>query len=76
MEDGRYKIKDENFDEYKNKLEEMYNMKVDADELPITLDDLSDIKYTDQKEGWLTPIEIYKLDEFLKKQQKGKEDAE
>ena len=76
VEDGRYKIKDENFDEYKNKLEEMYNMKVDADELPITLDDLSDIKYTDQKEGWLTPIEIYKLDEFLKKQQKGKEDAE
>ena len=51
-------------------------MKVDADELPITLDDLSDIKYTDQKEGWLTPIEIYKLDEFLKKQQKEKEDAE
>lgn len=29
-----------------------------------------------QKEGWLTPIEIYKLDKFLKEQeQKKKEDA-
>lgn len=76
MEDGRYKIKDENFEEYKKKLEETYNMEVDAEELPIRLEDVSNAQYTDKKEGWLTPIEIYKLDEFLKKQKKEKEDAE
>lgn len=26
-----------------------------------------------QKEGWLTPIEIYKLDKFLKEQEQKKE---
>ena len=77
MEDGRYKIKDENFEEYKKKLEEIYNIEVGVEELPIILDDLSSTQYTGEKEGWFTPIEIYKLDEFLKKQeQKKKEDAE
>lgn len=77
VEGGRYKIKDENFEEYKKKLEETYNMEVDAEELPIRLEDVSNAQYTDKKEGWFTPIEMYKLDEFLKKQeQKKKEDAE
>ena len=76
VEGGKYKIKDENFDEYKNKIEEIENTEVIVKDLEITLDDVSKAQYTDQKDGWLTPIEIYKLDEFLKKQQKGKEDAE
>lgn len=76
VEGGKYKIKDENFDEYKNKIEEIENTEVIVKDLEITLDDVSKAQYTDQKDGWLTPIEIYKLDEFLKKQQKAKEDAE
>lgn len=76
VEGGKYKIKDENFDEYKNKIEEIENTEVIVKDLEITLDDVSKAQYTDQKDGWLTPIEIYKLDEFLKKQQKEKEGAE
>lgn len=76
VEGGKYKIKDENFDEYRNKIEEIENTEVIVKDLEITLDDVSKAQYTDQKDGWLTPIEIYKLDEFLKKQQKAKEDAE
>ena len=73
---GKYKIKDENFEEYKKKVEEIENTEVNVKDLDITLDDVSKAQYTDSKEGWLTPIEIYKLDEFLKKQQKEKEGAE
>lgn len=76
VDGGKYKIKDDNFDEYKKKIEEIENTEVDVKDLDITLDDVSKAQYTDQKEGWLTPIEIYKLDKFLKEQQKGKEDAE
>ena len=76
VEGGKYKIKDENFGEYKNKIEAIENTEVIVKDLEITLDDVSKAQYTDQKDGWLTPIEIYKLDEFLKKQQKSKEDAE
>lgn len=76
VDGGKYKIKDENFDEYKKKIEEIENTEVDVKDLDITLDDVSKAQYTDQKEGWLTPIEIYKLDKFLKEQQKEKEDAE
>lgn len=76
VDGGKYKIKDENFDEYKKKVEEIENTEVNVNDLDITLDDVSKAQYTDSKEGWLTPIEIYKLDEFLKKQQKEKEDAE
>lgn len=75
VEGGKYKIKDENFDEYKNKIEEIENTEVIVKDLEITLDDVSKAQYTDRKDGWLTPIEIYKLDDFLKKQQKAKEDA-
>lgn len=76
VDGGKYKIKDENFEEYKKKVEEIENTEVNVKDLDITLDDVSKAQYTDSKEGWLTPIEIYKLDEFLKKQQKAKEDAE
>lgn len=76
VDGGKYKIKDENFEEYKKKVEEIENTEVNVKDLDITLDDVSKAQYTDSKEGWLTPIEIYKLDEFLKKQQKEKEDAE
>lgn len=76
VDGGKYKIKDENFEEYKKKVEEIENTEVNVKDLDITLDDVSKAQYTDSKEGWLTPIEIYKLDEFLKKQQKEKEGAE
>lgn len=77
VDGGKYKIKDENFEEYKKKVEEIENTEVNVKDLNITLDDVSKSQYTDQKEGWLTPIEIYKLDKFLKEQeQKKKEDAE
>lgn len=75
VDGGKYKIKDENFDEYKKKIEEIEDTEVDVKDLDITLDDVSKAQYTDQKEGWLTPVEIYKLDKFLKEQQKEKEDA-
>lgn len=76
VDGGKYKIKDDNFEEYKKKMEEIENAEVDVKDLDITLDDVSKAQYTDQKEGWLTPIEIYKLDKFLKEHQKEKEDAE
>lgn len=76
VDGGKYKIKDENFEEYKKKVEEIENTEVNVKDLDITLDDVSKAQYTDSKEGWLTPIELYKLDEFLKKQQKEKEGAE
>lgn len=77
VDGGKYKIKDENFEEYKKKVEEIENTEVNVKDLDITLDDVSKAQYADSKEGWLTPIEIYKLDEFLKEQeQKKKEDAE
>ena len=68
QDDGKYKIKDENLGKFRDKLQELLKTEVSVNDLPISLDDVSHAQYTDQKEGWLTPIEIYKLDQYLKEQ--------
>lgn len=68
QENGKYKIKDENLDEFKSKLQELLKTEVAVNDLTISLSDVSVAQYTDEKEGWLTPIEIYKLDQYLKEQ--------
>lgn len=68
QDDGKYKIKDENLDEFRNKLKELLKTEIAVNDLTISLSDISSAQYTDSKEGWLTPIEIYKLDQYLKEQ--------
>ena len=72
-EGGMYKIKPENMDEYSSKLKELLNTEIEVNEFPVSLSDVSYAQYTDKRDGWLTPIEMYKLDNYLKKQKEREE---
>lgn len=66
-ENGTYNIKEENKEQFLNELQKILEITPELPELNITMEDVVNTKYTDDKETWLTPVEMYRIEEFLKK---------
>lgn len=67
VDGNRFKIKKENEPEYQSEIDKLIEMEVNLPKLEITVEDVSNTQYTDDKESWYTPIEFYKLEKFLNK---------
>lgn len=63
----RYKIKPENQVEYEKEIDNPCNLPIELPPLSITIDDVGNTQYTDDKDNWYTPVEFYKLEKFFKK---------
>lgn len=66
-ENGTYDIKEENKERFLDELQKILEIAPELPELNITMEDVVNTKYTDDKESWLTPVEMYRIEEFLKK---------
>lgn len=66
-ENGTYNIKEENQERFLDELQKILEIAPELPELNITMEDVVNTKYTDDKESWLTPVEMYRIEEFLKK---------
>lgn len=67
VDGNRFKIKEENESKYQSELDTLLNMSVELPKLTITIDDVANTQYTDDKESWYTPVEFYKLEKFFEK---------
>lgn len=67
VDGNRFKIKEENEHKYQFELDNLLNMSVELPKLMITIDDVANTQYTDDKESWYTPVEFYKLEKFFEK---------
>ena len=63
----RYQIKPENQSEYNQEIERILDVPIELPSLSITIDDIANTQYTDNKDSWYTPIEFYKFEKFLEK---------
>lgn len=63
----KYSIKEENKEMYLEEINKILDTEVDIINPDVTMDDISNVKYTGDDSEWLSPIEMYKLESFLNK---------
>lgn len=74
-ENGTYDIKDENKEKFLSEIQKILDIVPELPKLNITMDDVVNTKYTDDKDSWLTPVEMYQIEMFLDKMNQNSEDS-
>ena len=74
-ENGTYDIKDENKEKFLDEIQKILDIVPELPKLNITMDDVVNTKYTDDKDSWLTPVEMYQIEMFLDKMNQNSENS-
>lgn len=74
-ENGTYNIKGENKEKFLDEIQKILDIVPELPKLNITMDDVVNTKYTDDKDSWLTPVEMYQIEMFLDKMNQNSENS-
>lgn len=62
---GKYEVKKENMELFKQEVESLLNQNVDIPDPGITMEDITKAAYSENESSWISPVEMYEIEKFL-----------